>query len=255
MIEQATSIYRKARTPPHRAYSCVSFFASLVSLTGRLSFVDLSDIEVLWSWARRYRGCTAACFPHEGRLAESVEPPQDRPATVPSAARRPPATAVGDMSGQPVRVLISGASNAGPTVAYWLSRQGFAVTVVERMPLTRVRSSGHAVDPFGPAMDVAEWTGVLPAVMDARTRTEIVSFQRDNGRGGDVEMSRLIAGIPGRHIEIMRGELATILYEATRLAAQYLFEDSISMVAEESDGVAVTFNHAARRPVRSRNRS
>jgi len=75
-----------------------------------------------------------------------------------------------------LRVLISGASVAGPTAAYWLCRQGFAVTVVERMPTTRVRTSGHAVDLFGPAMDVAEWTGVLPAVMDARTGTEIVSF-------------------------------------------------------------------------------
>ena len=62
------------------------------------------------------------------------------------------------------------------------------MTVVERMPLARVRTSGHAVDLFGPAMDVVEWTGVLPAVLDARTRTEIVSFQRTDGRGVDVEM-------------------------------------------------------------------
>jgi 2-polyprenyl-6-methoxyphenol hydroxylase-like FAD-dependent oxidoreductase len=151
---------------------------------------------------------------------------------------------MGDMSRQPLRVLISGASVAGPTAAYWLCRQGFAVTVVERMPLARVRTSGHAVDLFGPAMDVAEWTGVLPAVMDARTRTEIVSFQRDGGRGVDVEMRRLVAGISGRHVEIMRGELATILYEATRSDTQYLFEDSIRTIVEEAGGIAVTFEHA-----------
>jgi 2-polyprenyl-6-methoxyphenol hydroxylase-like FAD-dependent oxidoreductase len=92
------------------------------------------------------------------------------------------------MPRQPVRVLISGASVAGPMAAYWLCRQGFAVTVVERMPLTLVRTSGHAVELFGPAMDVAEWTGVLPAVTDARTRTEIVSFQRLDGRGVDVDV-------------------------------------------------------------------
>ena len=148
------------------------------------------------------------------------------------------------MPRQALRVLISGASVAGPTAAYWLSRHGFAVTVVERMPLARVRTSGHAVDLFGPAMDVAEWTGVLPAVTDARTRTEIVSFQRHDGRGVDVEMRRLVAGISGRHVEIMRGELATILYEATRGDAQYLFDDSISTIVEEPDGVAVTFEHA-----------
>jgi 2-polyprenyl-6-methoxyphenol hydroxylase-like FAD-dependent oxidoreductase len=107
-----------------------------------------------------------------------------------------------------------------------------------------VRTSGHAVDLFGPAMDVAEWTGVLPAVMDARTRTEIVSFQRQDGRGVDVEMRRLVAGISGRHVEVMRGELATILYEATRNDAQYLFEDSIHTIVEEPDGIAVTFEQA-----------
>jgi 2-polyprenyl-6-methoxyphenol hydroxylase-like FAD-dependent oxidoreductase len=149
-----------------------------------------------------------------------------------------------DMPRHPLRVLSSGASVAGPTAAYWLCRQGFAVTVVERLPLARVRSSGHAVDLFGPAMDVAEWTGVLPAVMDARTRTEIVSFQRHDGRGLDVEMRSLVAGISGRHVEVMRGELATILHEATRSDAQYLFQDSISTIVEEPDGIDVTFEHA-----------
>src|SRR5215212_7276725 len=156
-----------------------------------------------------------------------------------------PLTWVGDMSGQLLRVLISGASVAGPTAAYWLCRRGFAVTVVERMPLVRVRTSGHAVDLFGPAMDVAEWTGVLPAVMDSRTRTEIVSFQRRGGRGVEVEMRRLVAGISGRHVEVMRGELAAILYEATRSDAQYLFEDSIQTIVEEPDGIVVTFEQAS----------
>src|SRR5215831_14451847 len=140
------------------------------------------------------------------------------------------------MSQRPLHVLISGASVAGPTTAYWLCRQGFQVTVVERMPLERVRSSGHAVDLFGPAVDVAEWMGVLPAVTEARTRTEIVCFQRDGGRSVEVEMRKLVAGISGRHVEIMRGELAAILYAATRDDTEYLFDDSIVSATEESGG-------------------
>ena len=149
------------------------------------------------------------------------------------------------MPRQPLRVLISGASVAGPTAAYWLCRQGFAVTVVERMPLARVGTSGHAVDLFGPAMDVAEWTGVLPAVMEARTRTDVVSFQRRDGRGVDLDMRRLVAGISGRHVEVMRGELAAALHEATRDDAEYRFEDSIRTIEQEPDGVAVTFEHGS----------
>jgi 2-polyprenyl-6-methoxyphenol hydroxylase-like FAD-dependent oxidoreductase len=122
-----------------------------------------------------------------------------------------------------LRALISGASVPGPHRGVLACRQGFAVTVAERMPLARVRTSGYAVDLFGPAMDVVEWAGVLPAVLDARTRTEIVSFQRTDGRGVDVEMRHLVAGIAGRHVEVIRVELATILYEATRSDTQYLF--------------------------------
>ena len=57
-------------------------------------------------------------------------------------------------------------------------------------------------------------------------------------------MRRLIAGISGRHVEIMRGELASILYEATRDDAQYLFEDTILTMVEEPDGIDVTFEHS-----------
>ena len=43
---------------------------------------------------------------------------------------------------------------------------------------------------------------------------------------------RPVAGISGRHVEVMRGELATALYEATRSDAQYLFEDSIHTIVD-----------------------
>jgi 2-polyprenyl-6-methoxyphenol hydroxylase-like FAD-dependent oxidoreductase len=92
---------------------------------------------------------------------------------------------------------------------------------------------------------VAEWTGVLPAVLEARTRTEVVSFQRNHGRPVDIEMRSLVAGVSGRHVEVMRGELAAILHEATRDDAHYLFEDSIRTIDQEPDGVAVTFERAA----------
>ena len=46
-----------------------------------------------------------------------------------------------------MRVLVSGASIAGPVLAYWLTRRGFDVTVVERAPALR-KTGGHAVDLF-----------------------------------------------------------------------------------------------------------
>ena len=41
-------------------------------------------------------------------------------------------------------VLISGASVAGPALAFWLSRFGYAVTIVEKAP--KLREGGYAVD-------------------------------------------------------------------------------------------------------------
>jgi 2-polyprenyl-6-methoxyphenol hydroxylase-like FAD-dependent oxidoreductase len=94
-------------------------------------------------------------------------------------------------------VLISGASVAGPTLAYWLRRYGYRPTVVERRPARRRGLGGHAIDLFGPAVDVVDRMGLLPAVRAAFAGTELLSFER-----------------PGRSaidVEIMCGELASIL--------------------------------------------
>lgn len=62
-----------------------------------------------------------------------------------------------------MRILISGASIAGPVLAYWLTRHGFDVTVVERAPTFR-KTGGHAVDLFRPAMEISEKMGVLSGI-------------------------------------------------------------------------------------------
>ena len=56
-----------------------------------------------------------------------------------------------------------------------------------------------------------------------------------------MDVSRLVAGISARHDEIMRGELASILYEATRHDVEYRFGDSIRTLHLDGDGVEVTF--------------
>ncbi|MFI5075440.1 MAG: hypothetical protein ACHP7G_10595 [Actinomycetales bacterium] len=60
----------------------------------------------------------------------------------------------------------------------------------------------------------------------------------------------MVSGASGGHVEIMRGRLAAILHQATRNDGQYLFGDSIRTIDQQPDGVAVTFEHAPRRPVR-----
>jgi 2-polyprenyl-6-methoxyphenol hydroxylase-like FAD-dependent oxidoreductase len=54
-----------------------------------------------------------------------------------------------------LRILVSGASAAGPVLAYWLTGHGSSVTVVERAPAPH-RTGGQAVDLFRPAMNISD---------------------------------------------------------------------------------------------------
>jgi 2-polyprenyl-6-methoxyphenol hydroxylase-like FAD-dependent oxidoreductase len=143
------------------------------------------------------------------------------------------------------RVLISGASVAGPVLAYWLARFGFQPTVVERTEELRFGSGGHAVDLFGPALQIIEWMGALPQVQAASTHNQIISFLRAGHRPVDVPAELMSEGVSERHVEIMRGELAKIIYEAGRDDAEYLFGNSIASLEDTEQGIEVTFEHSA----------
>lgn len=138
-------------------------------------------------------------------------------------------------------VLISGAGVAGSVLAFWLSRNGFAPTVVERSPDLR-RSGGHAVDLAGVAVEVVERMGLLPAVQEARVRREGVAFHRRRGR--PIRMGRLSTAIADRHVEIQRDDLVSILYDAAAPGAEYVFGDAVAAIEETADGVAVEFEQA-----------
>ena len=147
------------------------------------------------------------------------------------------------MTGNSHRVLISGASVAGPVLAYWLNRFGFQPTVLERTEELRFGSGGHAVDLFDPALQIIEWMGALPQVQDAGTHTEIISFIRDGHRPVDVPAELGSEGVSERHVEIMRGELAKIIHESGRNDVEYLFGNSISSLKKIDQRVDVTFQH------------
>jgi 2-polyprenyl-6-methoxyphenol hydroxylase-like FAD-dependent oxidoreductase len=143
------------------------------------------------------------------------------------------------------RVLISGAGIAGPVLAYWLNRFGFRPTVIERTTELRAGGGGHAVDLFGPVLEVMDWMGLRTQVDQARTRTEVITLARQHGRPVEVRAELLSEGVSDRHVEIMRGDLARIVYEATHDQVEYRFNDSLATVHDNGSGVEVTFDHGA----------
>ncbi len=143
-----------------------------------------------------------------------------------------------------MRILISGASIAGPVLAYWLSRRGFDVTVVERAPALR-KTGGHAVDLFRPAMEISERMGVLPRIEDHATGTTTLTVHRPWAtRPAHIDYLKLIAAVSDRHVEIMRDDLSEIYYDAGRDAVEYVFGDQITTISDDGD---VTFEHGAPR--------
>lgn len=138
------------------------------------------------------------------------------------------------------KVLISGASIAGPALARWLGRNGFDVTVVEKAPAPR--PGGQAVDFKGRThREVLTRMGILDDVHARQTA-------RTDWRMVDAA-DRVRAVIPGEFVggdvEILRGDLAAVLLEHSAADAQYVFGDEIVALTETADGVQVSF---ARRP-------
>ncbi|MBF6452417.1 FAD-dependent monooxygenase [Nocardia cyriacigeorgica] len=139
-------------------------------------------------------------------------------------------------------VLISGASIAGPALAYWLDRYGFDVTVVERA--AELRPGGQAVDFKGAThLTVLERMGLLDAVRARRTGGADMVLVDAAGKRRSV----ISGDFTGGDLEILRGDLAALMYERTSQRCTYLFGDSISALTETADGVRVEFEHAPAR--------
>jgi 2-polyprenyl-6-methoxyphenol hydroxylase-like FAD-dependent oxidoreductase len=136
-------------------------------------------------------------------------------------------------------ILISGAGIAGPTLAYWLHRHGFAATVVERSKF--LRDSGGAVDFRGEQVKLLKAMGIFDAVKAAETAMgdEVVI----DGAGEPI-LAFSSAFFSGE-VEIERGDLARILYEATRDHTEYVFGDWMVGLDQRADGVEVTFASGA----------
>ncbi|MDX8055348.1 FAD-dependent monooxygenase [Lentzea sp. BCCO 10_0798] len=132
-----------------------------------------------------------------------------------------------------MRILVSGASIAGPVLAYWLTRHGHEVTVVERSPVLR-KTGGHAVDLFKPAMDISERMGVLPRIEALATGTTRLTYLREGTRKPiSADVTKLFAAASDRHVEVMRDDLSEIYYDATRADVEYVFGDSIASIGDE----------------------
>ena len=137
-------------------------------------------------------------------------------------------------------VLISGAGVAGPALAFWLNIYGFRTTIVEKAPA--IRTGGYRVDIRGVATDIVRRMGLLKEVHDKGTAMQGSSMVNNDGkRIINLDDPDIFGMRQAGDMEIMRGDLSAILYNATKDNTQYIFDDSITSIIQTTEQVTVKF--------------
>ncbi|WP_375272638.1 FAD-dependent monooxygenase [Sphingomonas sp.] len=139
----------------------------------------------------------------------------------------------------PLNVLITGASVAGNALAWWLGRDGAAVTVVERAPA--FRDGGQNVDVRGVGRAVMREMGLEQAALERGTGETGTAWVDADGRiAACFPTDEHTGDGPTAEMEILRGDLARLLYDAASGRARYRFGDHVTAVAQTADGVDVS---------------
>jgi 2-polyprenyl-6-methoxyphenol hydroxylase-like FAD-dependent oxidoreductase len=135
------------------------------------------------------------------------------------------------------RVLVTGASIAGPALAWGLHRAGFEVTVLERSP--GQREAGQNIDIRGLGREVVRRMGIEGLVNDNLTGEEgtryvdgsgraYARFPREEGQDG-----------PTAELEILRGKFADLLVNQIRDDVDIRYGDFVTAVQQDDAGVDV----------------
>lgn len=115
------------------------------------------------------------------------------------------------------------------------------MTIVEKAP--SLRTGGQNVDIRGVGLKVLRRMGLEAAVLERTTQEEGVAFvDALDRRRAEFPVDRTGRNLSmTAEIEIMRGDLAKIFYEATRDDVRYVFGNSIESTVERGDKVEVCF--------------
>lgn len=138
-------------------------------------------------------------------------------------------------------ILISGAGIAGLTLAYWLKKNGFAPTLVEKHPT--LRTGGYKIDIRGVAVEVIKRMGLYSSIFESRTDIQGLSFVDSSGK----HVTQMSGDLGGHRteedLEINRGDLCQILLNEVG-DVECLFGDSITHISESPDGVHMEFERS-----------
>ena len=146
-----------------------------------------------------------------------------------------------------LKVLIVGASIAGPMAAYWFAKAGAHVTVIERFPELRkggqnidIRLTGVTVMRKIPGMEEAVRATLAPEEGFGMVNSKGAPIAIMKGTGNAEQQSLL------SEFEIFRGDLSRVIYDLTKGndKVKYIFGEQVASMEQQGDGpVKVMFTN------------
>jgi 2-polyprenyl-6-methoxyphenol hydroxylase-like FAD-dependent oxidoreductase len=144
-----------------------------------------------------------------------------------------------------MKIAISGAGVAGPSLAHWLHRTGHEPTLIECAP--EFRTGGYVIDFWGVGYQVAQLMGIEAAVREAGYHVQSVrSVRSDNQIRASLGVDSFRRA-DDRLTSLPRGDLAAAVYATIEHDVEAIFGDSVTAIDEHPDGVSVNFAHAKSR--------
>ncbi|MPZ64819.1 MAG: NAD(P)-binding protein [Pseudonocardiaceae bacterium] len=135
------------------------------------------------------------------------------------------------MTRSPKRAVIIGAGIAGLAAAHRLREAGWEPIVVERAPARR--PGGYAVTFSGIGYDAAERMGLLPALrLRHITPDELVYVAPNGKRRFSVPGPTVRAMLGERALNVLRGDIEDVLYEAIRDKVDLRFGTTIDTISQ-----------------------
>lgn len=143
-------------------------------------------------------------------------------------------------------ILIVGAGIAGPALAFWLQKAGFAVTLVEHAPA--LRAGGFVIDFWGLGYDLAERMGLTDELNRVGYHIGEMRIVNDRGKrvaGFGIGVLNELTG--GRFITLRRSDLSRGLFEKIAATTEVILGDEIVALDQKSNCVHMQFRHAGAR--------
>lgn len=137
------------------------------------------------------------------------------------------------------KVLISGASFAGLSTAYWMNKFGYKVTVVEIAK--GLKKGGTPVNIMEKTIDIVKRMGLFEQIRLNKLNMETIAFMNSDDVAERLDFIQKGQEQAEAEYEIERDVLLNILFDAVKDDVEFIFDNSIIFMKEEGNSVDVSF--------------